>query len=90
MFERNLSKFVKNKAMEDIIISPESKKQSALLKSLFKEMNVDFRVKRKKDETKMTKEEFFAKIEKSRKQAEEGKSIRLTPELKQELFKSIL
>lgn len=76
--------------MEDIIISPESKKQSALLKSLFKEMNVDFRVKRKKDETKMTKEEFFAKIEKSRKQAEEGKSIRLTPELKQELFKSIL
>ncbi|QOR73483.1 hypothetical protein IMZ16_08120 [Cruoricaptor ignavus] len=76
--------------MEDIIISPESKKQSALLKSLFKEMNVDFRVKRKKDETKMTKEEFLAKIEKSRKQAEEGKSIRLTPELKQELFKSIL
>ncbi|SHI66088.1 hypothetical protein SAMN05443429_10356 [Cruoricaptor ignavus] len=76
--------------MEDIIISPESKKQSALLKSLFKEMNLDFRVKRKKDETKMTKEEFFAKIEKSRKQAEEGKSIRLTPELKQELFKSIL
>ncbi|TZF82794.1 hypothetical protein FW774_14995 [Pedobacter sp. BS3] len=48
------------------------------------------KLKVKEDETKMTKEEFYAKIDESIKQAAEGKVQKLTPELKKELFKSIL
>ena len=67
------------------IDSSEVSKVKAILKALgAKKMKV------KEDETKMSKEEFFAKIDKSIKQAEEGKIHRLTPELKKELFKSIL
>ena len=48
------------------------------------------KLKVKEDETKMTKEEFFAKIDRSIKDIKEGKGIKYTPELKEELFKDIL
>ena len=77
--------------MESIIIYPKNKKQTTLLKSLLEAMKINFDTKKEaKDETLMSKEDFFAKIDRSIKQAEEGKVTELTPELKKELFKSIL
>jgi len=74
--------------MENIIIIPESKKQSSVIKAFLKEMKIRFETK--KDDTKMTSEEFFKKIDEAKKQVRAGKTTRLTPELEKELFKSIL
>ncbi|HEX7367059.1 MAG TPA: DUF2683 family protein [Pelobium sp.] len=74
--------------MESITIYPKDEKQKFLLQSLFAEMKVRFKVEH--DETEMSKEEFFAKIDRSKEQAKRGEVYELTPELKAELFKSIL
>ena len=74
--------------MESITIYPKNEKQKSLLESLFAEMKVRFKVE--PDETEMSEEEFFSKIDRSIKDIKEGKGIRYTPELKKELFKSIL
>jgi hypothetical protein len=91
--------------METLIINvPEQK--SKVVKLLLKELGVTIQNKTKgkkmtmealnkkfkteTDETKMTKEEFFAKLDKSIQQAKNGEVRELTPELKKELFKSIL
>ena len=77
--------------MESITIYPKNKKQTSLLKSLLEAMNINFDTKEaEKDDTLMSKEEFYAKIDEARKEIEEGKGIEYTPELKKELFKSIL
>lgn len=75
--------------MDSIIVYPKNKKQKTLLESLLKEMNVRFEIE-DKDETLMTKEEFYARIEEARQEAREGKVHKLTPELKKELFGDIL
>ena len=63
----------------------EAPKMKAVLKALgVKKLKVET------DDTKMTKEEFFAKLDKSIQQAKEGKVTVLTPELQKELFKSVL
>lgn len=67
------------------IASSEVSKIKAVLKALGAK-----NLKVKEDETQLSKEEFYAKIDKSMKQAAEGKVHKLTPELKKELFKSIL
>ena len=74
--------------MENIIIIPESKKQSSVIKAFLKEMKVRFEVE--KDDTEMTKEEFFAKIDRAKQEVKEGKVKPLTPELREKLFKSVL
>jgi len=74
--------------MENIIIIPESKKQSSVIKAFLKEMKIRFEVE--KDDTEMTKEEFFAKIDRAKQQVKEGKVKPLTPELREKLFKSVL
>ncbi len=74
--------------MENIIIIPESKKQSAVIKAFLKEMKIRFEVE--KDDTEMTKEEFFAKIDRAKQEVKEGKVKPLTPELREKLFKSVL
>lgn len=74
--------------MESITIYPKNEKQKSLLTSLLEEMQVRFHVE--EDDTEMTKEEFFAKIDEAKQQAKEGKTHKLTPELKKKLFKSIL
>lgn len=38
------------------------------------------------DDTLMSKEAFFAKIERAEQQVKEGKAVKLTPELRTELF----
>ncbi len=61
--------------MENIIIIPESKKQSSVIKAFLKEMKVRFEVE--KDDTEMTKEEFFAKIDRAKQEVKEGKVTRI-------------
>lgn len=58
--------------MENIIIIPESTKQSSVIKAFLKEMKVRFETQ--KDDTKMSKEEFFQKIDEAKQQIKEGKS----------------
>ncbi len=74
--------------MENIIIIPESKKQSSVIKVFLKEMKIRFEVE--KDDTEMTKEEFFAKVDRAKQEVKEGKVKPLTPELREKLFKSVL
>ncbi|WAC41116.1 hypothetical protein [Pedobacter sp. SL55] len=59
------------------------------LKAVLKALGVK-KIKIQEDKTEMSKEEFYAKIDKSLKESEEGKIHKLTTELKMELFKSIL
>lgn len=71
--------------MENIIITPENKKQFAAIKNFLEEMKIRFRTE-KEDDTLMTEEEFYAKIDRSIKQAEEGKVKTLTKEKQKELL----
>jgi hypothetical protein len=59
------------------------------IKAVLKALRVK-KLKIETGETKMSKEEFFAKIDKSIQQAENGEVHELTPELKKELFKSVI
>lgn len=66
--------------MDSITIYPKSEKQKTLLKSLLEEMKVRFEISKPDDDTLMTEEEFYAKIDRSIKQAEEGNVKILTKE----------
>lgn len=58
---------------------PKNKKQKNLLQSLFKEMNIRFEIE-ENDDTRMTKEEFYTKIEEAKQEAREGKVTRVKKE----------
>lgn len=64
--------------MDSITIYPKNEEQKSLLKSLLEEMKVRFEVRKSDDETLLSESEFFAKIDKSIKQAETGKTKKLT------------
>jgi len=74
--------------MENIIIIPKNEKQSNVIKAFLAEMKIRF--KTVKDDSIMTEEDFYSKIDRSIQQAKDGKTHGLTPELKKELFKNIL
>ena len=77
--------------MEPIIIYPKNPRQYAVIRALLEEMKVKFKMPdREKDETLMTEKEFYAKINRAAKQAEDGKKIKLTPEIEKELFEGVL
>ncbi len=59
--------------MENITIYPKSEKQKSLLKSLLEEMKVRFEIRKSDDDTLMSEEEFYAKIDRAKQQAREGK-----------------
>lgn len=61
----------------------------AKLKAVLEALGVK-KIKIQEDKTEMSKEEFYEKIDKSLKQADEEKVHKLTEELKKELFKSVL
>src|SRR5690625_1518916 len=69
------------KVMNNLIVYPKNKNKQNLLESMLKEIGRDFEVE-EADETQMTKDEFYAKIEEAR----EGKVHKFTPELEKELF----
>lgn len=74
--------------MENIIIIPKNEKQSNVIKAFLAEMKIRF--KTVKEDSIMTEEDFYSKIDRSIQQAKDGKTHGLTPELKKELFKNIL
>ncbi len=71
--------------MESITIYPKNDKQKSLLKSLLEELKVRFEIGEKDDETLLSEEEFFSKIDKSIKQAKTGNTKAL-PKNKQKEF----
>ncbi|MDR0505651.1 MAG: hypothetical protein LBH32_02375 [Dysgonamonadaceae bacterium] len=64
--------------MNTIVAYPATEDQMSLLKGLLKEMKIRFSVKKekKKDDSLFTKEEYFAMLDESIKQAKEGKVYR--------------
>ncbi len=76
--------------MDTLIVKPENKKQLSLLKALLKEMEINFKVKSADSEKiKMTKEEFFERIDRSMEEVKKGNFVTLTPELEKELFRNV-
>ena len=71
--------------MENIIITPKNKKQFSAIKTFLEEMKIRFRTE-KEDDTLMTEEEFYAKIDEAKQEAREGKVTRV----KQEDLKAFL
>ena len=71
--------------METIIIYPKNEKQKSLLKSLLEEMKVSFELGQPNDTSYMSEESFYSKIDKSLKQAEEGK-VKILPKERQRDF----
>ncbi|RKD16260.1 hypothetical protein BCY91_05150 [Pelobium manganitolerans] len=58
--------------MENIIVTPKNESQLSAIKNFLKEMKVSFKTE-KKDDTLLTEEEFYDKIDASIKEAKEGK-----------------
>ncbi len=71
--------------MEFITAYPKDEKQKSLLEALLKEMKISYATMQSGDEALMTEEEFYAKLDKSIHQAEEGKA-KILPEEKQKEF----
>jgi uncharacterized protein YlxP (DUF503 family) len=72
--------------MESITVYPKNEKQKSLLKSLLEEMKVRFEIAVSKDETLLSKKDFFAKIDKSINQAENGKMKPLSKDKQKEFL----
>lgn len=70
--------------MESITIYPKDEKQKSLLKSLLEELKVRFEIG-EKDETLLSEEDFYKKIDKAILQAESGKTTNI-PKDKQKEF----
>lgn len=68
--------------MEKLLIIPENKRQLDLLKSLLKEMKIKFVPTSVEDDTKMSREEYYKKLDNAKK----GKKTVLTQELRKQLF----
>lgn len=63
--------------MESITVYPKNEKQKSLLTSLLEEMKIRFETTQSKDETLLSEEEFYAKIDRAAKQAEDGNVTRI-------------
>ena len=74
--------------MESIIIYPKNAKQKTMLKSLLEEMKIQFEIASTKDETSLNEKEYYAKLDKSISQAENGKT-KFLPKDKQKEFLGI-
>ncbi len=72
--------------MESITIYPKNAKQKSLLKSLLEEMKVRLEIASSTNETLMSEESFFAKIDKSINQAEKGKTKNLSKDKQNEFL----
>ena len=72
--------------MESITVYPKNAKQKSLLKSLLEEMKVRFEIATSKDETLLSEQEFFAKIDKSIAQAEKGNTKLLSKDMQREFL----
>ena len=57
--------------MEQIIIIPKNEKQSSIIKAFLEEMKIHF--KTGQDNSQMSEDEFYVKIDKAKQQVREGK-----------------
>ncbi|AZI19793.1 DUF2683 family protein [Chryseobacterium taklimakanense] len=71
--------------MESITVYPKNEKQKSLLKSLLEELKVRFVIAENEEDALLSEEEFYAKIDKSAKSAEAGKT-KILPKDKQKEF----
>lgn len=71
--------------MESITIYPENEKQKSLLKSLLEEMKIRFEMVKTDDNPLLSEEDYYAKIDKSIKEADSGKT-KILPKDKQKEF----
>lgn len=71
--------------MESITIYPKDEKQKSLLKSLLEELKVRFEIG-EKDETLLSEEDFYKKIDKSIEQAESGKTTKISKDKQKEFL----
>lgn len=72
--------------MDIITVYPNDEKQMNLLKSLLIELKVRFEMATSNQDTLLSKEDFYAKIDKSIKQAELGKTKRIPINRQKELL----
>jgi len=71
--------------MESITIYPKDEKQKSLLKSLLEELKVRFEIG-EKDETLLSEEDFYKKIDKSIEQAKSGKTTKISKDKQKEFL----
>jgi hypothetical protein len=71
--------------MESITIYPENEKQKTLLKYLLEEMKIRFEMVKTDDNPLLSEEDYYAKIDKSIKEADSGKT-KILPKDKQKEF----
>ena len=71
--------------MESITIYPKDEKQKSLLKSLLEELKVRFEIG-EDDETLLSEEDFYKKIDKSIEQAESGKTTNISKDKQTEFL----
>lgn len=70
--------------MESIIVYPKNEKQKSLLKSLLEELKVRFEIG--EDDSLMSEDEFYKKIDNSIQQSEEGKTKTLPKDKQKEIL----
>lgn len=71
--------------MDSIRVYPKNEKQKSLLKALLEEMKVSFEIV-SKDESLLSKKEFFAKIDRSISQAKQGQTKVLSKDKQKEFL----
>jgi isopentenyldiphosphate isomerase len=78
--------------MNSIVVHPTTNSQFSVLKAFFKEMNIEFSIKKeqKKDDSLFTPKAYFAMLDERVKDVECGKVYRMTQEKEIELFGSVL
>lgn len=72
--------------MESITVYPKNAKQKSLLKSLLEEMKIRFEIETSKNETLLSEKDFFAKIDMSITQAENGNAKPLSKDKQTEFL----
>lgn len=72
--------------MESITVYPKNAKQKSLLKSLLEEMKVRYEIATSNDETVLSEKDFFAKIDKSITQSENGNTKILSKDEQKEFL----
>ncbi|MBE8715551.1 hypothetical protein [Sphingobacterium hungaricum] len=72
--------------MESITIYPENENQKALIKSMLEEMNVPYEISKADEGVLLSEKEFYAKLDHSILQAEQGEVISLSEDKQKEFL----
>lgn len=72
--------------MNSIIVYPRTEQQRSLLQSLLQELNIRFELSSKQEETQLSEEDFYAKIDRSVEQATAGRTQNLPADKQQDFL----